>query len=65
MKTGMIVTVYEDPITETKVEGRAKLIRCIKIDPDHIDLWVVEFPDYPGRQVYRKINRHGKNGVLK
>jgi hypothetical protein len=43
---GQIVTVYEDPLAETKPEGKAKLISLIELLP-HVpaERWWVQFVD--------------------
>lgn len=41
---GDIVDIYEDPITEEKLEGKAKLIsRDIKAVGDGLEYWSVQF----------------------
>ena len=41
---GDIVDIYEDPITEKKLEGRARLIsRDIKAVGDGLECWSVQF----------------------
>lgn len=32
LKRGQVVTIYEDPITEKKPEGEAKLIECLEVN---------------------------------
>jgi hypothetical protein len=41
MKQGETVTIYEDPITCQKSEGKAKLVRRIMVDGD-LEYWEVE-----------------------
>lgn len=44
LKPGRVVNIYEDPITEKKVEGSAKLIKClIKRDDEKKEYWRVKF----------------------
>lgn len=44
MKKGDVVTIYEDPITQKKPEGRARLIsRDIKAVGDGLEYWSVQF----------------------
>ena len=44
MKKGQFVNVYEDPVTETKLEGKAKLIRKYT-DYTGGEQWLVKFED--------------------
>jgi hypothetical protein len=44
MKVGDVVTIYEDPLTEKKPEGKGKLQRLILDDGDR-ELWEIIF--YP------------------
>lgn len=53
LEKGQIVTIYEDPITQKKPEGKAKLIKRHHI-VDNMEYWQVEFLDEKG--AYR--NRH-------
>jgi len=58
MTKGDRVTVYEDPITQCKTEGVAKLIDFMGDswwDGKRVELWSVKFTDDPKRVVYRKI----------
>lgn len=43
MKPGDIVMIYEDPITQQKEEGRAKLIKQLFDSGDGQPYWLVEF----------------------
>jgi hypothetical protein len=44
MNKGDIVTIYEDPLTEKKAEGKAKLIRPILSESDNdLEYWEVKF----------------------
>jgi hypothetical protein len=52
MKKGEIVTVYEDPITEKRVEGEGTILRVIETNADGLALCVVRFPGEI-RGVYR------------
>lgn len=44
MKTGDIVMVYEDPITEQKPESKVKLLKLITSD-GYLEHWEVKFLD--------------------
>ncbi len=52
--------IYEDPITRTKLEGRAQLIRVVKVLNKPLRIWQVRFfgeRDIPEGSVYeRKVN---------
>lgn len=58
MKTGDIITIYEDPITEKKPEGKALLLRKMGEDPftirPRLSYWWVEFL-HDGLQTQRLI----------
>jgi len=47
MKKGDIVKIYEDPITKTKVEGNAKLLKLINKNiqgvQNGLEYWKVKF----------------------
>lgn len=45
MQKNDIVTVYEDPITKKKPEGKAKLLRCLQAKgwQDKLQYWKVRF----------------------
>lgn len=43
-KKGEILMIYEDPLTQTKEEGWAKLLRKI-MEHDRSEYWRVEFLD--------------------
>ena len=54
LKSGMIVRVFEDPISCRKIEGRARLIKKHKdmTSFDRSEFWDVQFvADYRGRIV--------------
>lgn len=59
MKKGDIVKIFEDPVTEQKFEGNAKLVSKTNTpdvqldDGSHLEFWLVVFPD--SFEVYRKI----------
>jgi len=65
MKKGEVVTIHEDPITEEKPEGEAKLLK--KIDEDHhavrprCEFWQVKFLDekYKRLRFIKKIKDGG------
>lgn len=43
---GQVLTIYEDPVTETKPEGKAKLISFIaRIVNQPLERWSVQFQD--------------------
>lgn len=41
-KPGDIVTIYSDPFTSEKIEGQAKLVKCLDNDPE-MNRWTVRF----------------------
>lgn len=43
MKKGDIVEIYEQPLSETGNEGKAKLIRSVKLWQEGMEIWRVEF----------------------
>jgi len=43
MKKGDIVQVYEQPLTQTKPEGEAKLVSFIQKLNTRVELWRVKF----------------------
>jgi len=48
MKIGQIVKIYEDPITEQKLEGKAKLTKRLKLTnainaKEQLEYWLVAF----------------------
>ncbi len=46
MKAGDLVTIYQDPITCKKEEGKAELIKChISREHDQTEYWEVIFVD--------------------
>lgn len=60
MKKGDIVTIYEDPITEKKPEGRARIICKFISDLGEVEgftlaRYEVEFLNEPGRTFERTI----------
>lgn len=65
MEKNSIATIYEDPITETRVEGRAKLIKKrgeVEIESGvFIEAWEVKFLFKDGtpesKKFLRKIKR--------
>lgn len=42
MEKGQIIMIYQDPITQQKPEGEAKLLKLEKDDPDQ-QYWKVRF----------------------
>lgn len=49
MQDGDEVTIYDDPLTQTKLEGKAVLRELVRPDyGDGLSLWLVEFLDEPG-----------------
>jgi len=59
VKPGDVVNIYEDPWTETKVEGKAKLIERLQ-KQDEREYWLVEFVDGHKRHT-RWIKAHSGN----
>lgn len=59
--TGELVTIFEDPITQKKVEGLAKLKKLISAthivvnNKNHLERWNVEFLNEPGRTFERNL----------
>jgi hypothetical protein len=46
LRKGQVITIYEDPLTETKPEGKAQLISPIDQSvPDAMERWLVQFLD--------------------
>jgi len=43
MKKGNIVKIYEQPVTEIKYEGKAKLVSFIRVLNVGVELWRVKF----------------------
>jgi len=65
LEAGMMVNVYEDPITCEKLEGRARLYKpagplCVTYTPR----WIVVFPDDDGMMVERAINPATAHQIL-
>lgn len=58
LSKGKLVTVYEDPITQKKVEGNAKIVECIEqAGADGLGLYGVNFiGDDPALVVTRLID---------
>jgi hypothetical protein len=61
---GQTVTVYQDPLTETKVEGRAVLLEkidCVGVwfNDQIIDRWLVIFDGRNDFPVERDVLRNG------
>ena len=56
MKPGKHIRVYEDPITETKFEGIARIVRIHKENNEYIRADVIFLDDgIDGMEVYRTI----------
>lgn len=56
LQKGMVVNVFHDPLTRTKVEGSAKLLREYRPDVgDGLSMWEVEFHDDPAATFLRTI----------
>lgn len=55
MKKGQVVTIYEDPITQTKVEGQARLLRKECDLGDGLEYWAVKFLGYEDITLHRTI----------
>jgi hypothetical protein len=45
LRKGQVVMVYEDPVTETRPEGKAQLLDLIEKYTDGIEHWWVQFLD--------------------
>lgn len=61
-KVGDRVTIYEDPFTQKKPEGEAKLLKHLPdVSYGMLEIWEVEFPD--GSVVIRSIARKGVKAV--
>jgi len=43
MKKGDVVKIYEQPLTKTKLEGKAKLLSFIRLSNVGVELWRVKF----------------------
>jgi hypothetical protein len=52
-------TIYEDPVTRTKVEGKAALLELITDYGDGYEMWIVRFEN--GEECYRTL---GKQDIL-
>ena len=71
MKRGDVVTIYEDPITRKKVEGKARLVRLLSALPDdNLERWEVHFTGdsqghYVERMIFmgRQVLAHGRSGT--
>jgi len=61
LKKGQIVTIYEDPLTQKKPEGKAKLLSCIgKPINQPLERWWIQFLDDDfNSPVYRLIKNDG------
>lgn len=65
LEAGMMVNIYEDPITCEKLEGRAKLMRPASyLQVTYTPRWFVEFPNEPGQSYERAINPQTAHQVL-
>ena len=53
--SGDELDIYEDPVTKTKLEGKAKLIKPIAIMADNLERWLVEFIGEPSSYYERTI----------
>ena len=54
MKKGDIVTIYKDPITKQKPEGKARLVKFVSRFEDE-EHWMVSFLDEEGSETYYRI----------
>jgi len=60
LKVEDLVDIYEDAVTETKLEGKAKLIKKTNTpdnpinDKEHLEFWIVQFEGDEGK-VFRTI----------
>lgn len=43
-RRGLDVTIYQDPVTRTKPEGTARLIRNAELSEGDLCYWFVRFP---------------------
>ena len=57
LKSGLLVTVYHDPITRADREGVAKLVTSRKSGNDNLSIWLVEFVNEPNEYYQRTINK--------
>jgi hypothetical protein len=56
LEQGQIVEIYQDPITQADLEGKALLVEEHRPDEgDGLVMWVVEFEDEPGVEYIRTI----------
>ena len=55
LKKGQVVTVYEDPVTCKRPEGKAKLLFRWAINGDGSELWDVIFVDDKGAGAFNRI----------
>jgi len=56
MNPGDVVTIYSNPVTQERPEGKAKLIREWGPDVgDGLSIWYVEFLDEPGAEYLRSV----------
>lgn len=63
MKKGMIVTIYQDPLTCHRQEGKAELIRRLRQDDEESETWEVRFSGE--RETYeRKIRKDRLHGQI-
>lgn len=56
LEAGDKVNIYEDPITEQRREGQARLVECMDRDAHgdgRMERWIVDFGD--GQEVARAI----------
>ena len=64
LKAGMMVNVYEDPITCKKLEGRARLIKpASDFFVTYMPRWIVAFPGEDSR-FERAINPETAHQIL-
>lgn len=65
MKKGDIVMVYQDPLTQNKPEGKAKLLHLWDnrdfYKGTRFEVWEVQFQDEDGRKCERVIKSLDKN----
>lgn len=43
MENGNIITIYEDPVTMQKIEGKAKLLKQLHCNDPSLEYWTVLF----------------------
>ena len=57
-KVGQIVTIYEDPLTELKPEGKAVLLEKTEMETEDAEYWIVSF-EGKSDVFYRWVKKRG------